>query len=161
MKRRDARRGFALVELLIVLTIISLLIRVALPAYDGIRRDSIATQAAGDFNTVRAAAVAQFEATGNYPADAPSGVVPAGLTPYLPRNFSFRKPHYELDWENFAVSDSTSSPPMSGQVLALTVTASDSRTGLQILHTLGANCTHWSVGDSHTFVVFSTLESPH
>lgn len=159
MTRRKNEGGFTLIEMLIVLSILAVLVRISLPAYNSFRREALAAQAAGDFNTIRAAAVAQCEATGAYAPDAPAGVVPAGMAPYLPANFRFTRPDYQLDWEHYIVSDSTSSGAVAGQVLALTVTASDSLTGLQVLHTLGANCAHWSVGDAHTFVIFSTLEA--
>jgi prepilin-type N-terminal cleavage/methylation domain-containing protein len=159
MTRRRAEGGFTLVEMLITLAIVAVLVRIAMPAYDGVRRDAIAAQAAGDFNTIRAAAVAQYEATGSYAADAPTGQVPAGMASYLPRNFSFVHPAYQLDWEHYVVSDTTSGGAASGQVLAVTVVAADSVVGLKVLRTLGGNCTHWTVGDAHTFVVFSTLEA--
>lgn len=158
---RRSQSGFTLIELLIVISILSILVRVSLPAYKGIQRDALATQALGDFNTVRAAAVAQYEATGAYAVDGPNGVVPGGMAPFLPRNYSFTKERYTLDWENFAVDDSSSGSALHGNVLALTITADDSLVGRQILHMVGANCAHWSIGDSHTFVVMSTLESPH
>ncbi|MCC6652355.1 MAG: type II secretion system protein [Candidatus Eisenbacteria bacterium] len=160
MSRRRSQSGFTIIELLIVISILSILVRVSLPAYKGIQRDALASQALGDFNTVRAAAVAQYEATGAYAADGPEGVVPAGMAPFLPRNYSFTKPPYSLDWENFAINDTSGVTPMSGMVLALTITARDSLVGRQVLHLVGANCTHWSIGESHTFVVMSTLESP-
>ena len=160
MKRYREAGGFTLIETLITLCILSLLVRLALPSYASIRRDSLATQAAGDFNTIRAAAVAQYEATGSYAADAPAGFVPAGMGTYLPRGFSFTRPQYRLDWENYVVGDSLSGGVAAGQILALTVSASDSLVGLRILHMLGANCSHWSVGNAHTFVIQSTLESP-
>jgi prepilin-type N-terminal cleavage/methylation domain-containing protein len=161
MSVRRSQGGFTLIELLIVISILSILVRISLPAYKGIQRDALASQALGDFNTIRAAAVAQYEATGSYAADSPDGVVPAGMGPFLPRNYSFTKTPYSLDWENFAINDSSSATPMSGTVLAVTVTAGDSLLGRQILHLVGSNCTHWSIGESHTFVVMSTLESPH
>jgi prepilin-type N-terminal cleavage/methylation domain-containing protein len=157
--RRRADGGFTLVEMLITLSIIALLVRISLPGYAGIRRHALAAQAAGDFNTIRAAAVSQYEATGSYAADSPAGTVPAGMGSYLPARFTFRRPAYELDWENFLVSDTSSSGATSGQVLALTVVSADSLVGLQVVQVLGSNCAHWSVGNAHTFVVFSTLES--
>lgn len=158
---RRSQRGFTMIELLIVISILSILVRVSLPAYKGIQRDAVATQALGDFNTVRAAAVAQYEATGAYAVDGPAGVVPGGMAPFLPRNYSFTKEQYSLDWENFAVSDSTMGAGLSGNVLALTITANDSLVGRQILHMVGSNCAHWSLENSHTFVVLSTLDAPH
>ncbi|MFN8586596.1 MAG: prepilin-type N-terminal cleavage/methylation domain-containing protein [Candidatus Eisenbacteria bacterium] len=155
---RRAQSGFTIIELLIVLSILSILVRMALPAYRSVQRDAIATQALGDYNTVRAAAVAQFEATGAYAADGPAGVAPAGMAPFLPRNFTFDRPNYELDWEHFEVRDSVSG---NGAVMALTITASDTLVGRQILHLVGANTSHWSIGESHTFVIMSTLEAPH
>lgn len=157
---RRGQSGFSLIELLIAISILSILVRIALPAYKGIQRDALATQALGDFNTVRAAAVAQYEATGSYANDGPAGVVPQGMAPFLPRNYSFTKEQYTLDWDNFAVDDSSSGAMLRGNVLALTITANDSLVSRQILHMVGANCSHWSIGDSHTFVVMSTLEAP-
>jgi prepilin-type N-terminal cleavage/methylation domain-containing protein len=159
MTRRRAEGGFTLIEMLITLSIIALLVRISLPGYSGIRRQAIAAQAAGDFNTIRAAAVSQYEATGSYAPDSPAGTVPAGMGSYLPGRFTFSRPAYELDWEHYLVSDTSSSGATSGQVLALTVVTADSLTGLQIVHALGSNCAHWSVGNAHTFVVFSTLEA--
>ncbi len=157
MNARTLERGFMLIELLIVLSIVSILLRVSLPAFDAVRRDAVASKAVGDFNVVRAAALAQFEATGSYPVDAVPGVVPAGMKPYLPADFAFEKPEYQLDWDNYAVADS--SDGSSGQVIAITFVAKDPKTGLQILNMLGDNCTHWSVDDAHTFVVLSSLEA--
>jgi len=156
-RRRDAS-GFTLIELLIVLCIISVLVRIALPAYAAIRRDSLASQTVGDLNVIRAGAAAEFEATGSYPPDTPAGIVPPAMAPYLPRDFAFTRPNYSLAWNNFVVSDTTSGGA-AGQILALTVTAADPALGYRILHTLGANCTHWSVGGAHTFVLQSSLES--
>ena len=161
MKRYRQSGGFTLIETVIVLCIVSVLVRIAIPAYAAIRRDSIASQAVGDFNVVRSATIAQFEATGRYPADAPSGFVPAGMAAYLPRDFSFARREYELDWQNYVVADTTTSGAVPGQILALTVTAHDPQMGLTVLSHLGANCTHWSVDESHTFVIQSSLESPH
>lgn len=161
MRRRAAQGGFTLIELLIVISILSILVRISLPAYKGIQRDALASQAVGDFNVVRAAAVAQYEATGSYPPDGPPGVAPAGMAPYLPRHYSFTQKNYTLDWENFAVSDSASGSSLQGMVLALTFSVNDSLLGRQVLHMLGANTAHWTVGNEHTFVVMSTLDSPN
>ena len=109
-RARSAQAGFTLIELLIVLSILSILVRLSLPAYKGIQRDALASQAVGDFNTVRAAAIAQYEATGAYAADSPEAVIPQGMAPYLPRSYSFTHSAYTLDWDHFAIDDTTASP---------------------------------------------------
>ena len=158
MIRSRLERGFTLIELMMVLCIVSVLLRVSLPAYSAIRREAKASQAVGDFNVVRAAAFAQYEATGNFPADGPVGQVPDGMAPYLPHGFSFERKDYALDWESWAVSYSSNG--VTGSLVAVTVVASDDKLGLTVMHMLGANCTHWSAGNAHTFVIQNTLESP-
>ncbi len=159
MIRRDREHGFSLIELLMVLCICSILLRLALPAFTSVRRHAQASQIQADFNVIRAAAFAQYTATGNFPAESPSGASPAGLRSYLPMDFSFRKRAYELDWEDWSVADSTGQS--SGRVVAVTVVTPEPELGLTVLHMLGANCSHWSAGDAHTFVIESTLESLH
>ncbi len=151
---RQRERGFSLIELMMVLCISSILLRVALPAYAAVQRNARASQVQGDFNVIRAAAFAQFVATGSFAAEAKKGAIPAGMKPYLPKKFSFKKPTYTLDWDHVSVSN-------GGRVVALTVVVPDRKLGLTVLHTLGANCSHWSAGKAHTFVIESTLESPH
>lgn len=159
MIRRRSEQGFSLIELLMVLCICSILLRLALPAFTTVRRNAQASRIHADFNVIRAAAFAQYTATGNFPAEAPSGAVPAGLQPYLPKDFTFHKRAYELDWENWSVADSTGLS--SGRVVAVTVVTPEPELGLTVLHMLGANCSHWSAGDAHTFVIESTIESLH
>jgi prepilin-type N-terminal cleavage/methylation domain-containing protein len=161
MSRHASQRGFSLIELMMVLTILGILARLSMPVYQGIRRDALALQVAGDFNTVRAAAIAQCEATGSYAPDATTGAAPSGMAPFLPRGFSFTKPEYQLDWENWTVADTTDGSATTGSVVALTVVTPDPQVGLRVLHTLGRNCTHWTVDDASTFVIMSTLEAPH
>jgi prepilin-type N-terminal cleavage/methylation domain-containing protein len=160
MTARSAERGFSLIELMVVMMIMSLLIRIALPSYANIRRDAIVARALGDYDAIRAAAASEFAATGSYAPDAKAGVVPKAMKPYLPRKYSFKPAAYTLDWNNNTVADPSQGPGGVGQILSVTFTAKDKRLGLQILNKLGKNCTHWSVGNAHTFVVQSTLESP-
>jgi prepilin-type N-terminal cleavage/methylation domain-containing protein len=159
MSRRASQGGFSLLELMIVLTILGVLARLSIPVYQSVRRDALAARAAGDFNTVRAAAIAQYEATGDYPADGPAGVTPAGMSPFLPSAFRFTKPEYQLDWEHWTVPDSSSGGGAAGEVVALTILTPDERLTRQLIRTLGRNCTHWSVDDASTFVVMSSLEA--
>lgn len=161
MSRRAAQRGFSLVELMVVLSILGVLARLAIPVFHGIRRDAIASEVAGDFNAVRAAAIAQYEATGRYAPDGETGMVPVGMGPFLPHDFRFTKRDYALDWEHWAVADTVGGSVASGMVLAVTVVTPDERLGRQVVRMLGANTTHWAVDDASTFVVLSTLDAPY
>lgn len=157
MTRTRSERGFSLVELLIVLCILSLLLRMSLPAYAATQRNARAAQAVGDFEVIKAAAFAQYEATGSFPPEGSSGVVPDGMAQFLPKDYSFHHRDYQIDWESWVVSD-TSSHTM-GSLVAVRFAFPDEKLGLTVLRMLGGNCTHWSAGDSHTFVVQNSLES--
>lgn len=156
MRPARTSRGFSLIELMAVLTIVSVLVRMSLPAFATYRRQAVAAQAMNDFHVVQTAAYAQYEATGSFPPDAPSGFAPPGSVPFLPRGFSFRRPEYELDWDQLAISDSSGS---SGYLAMLTVVTPDSLLGYSVIHRLGSGTTHWSVGDAHTFVIATSVGS--
>lgn len=160
MSRRGGQSGFSMIELMVVISILGVLARLSMPVLASMRRDAIAADVAGDFNVIRAAAVAQYEATGSYPADGATGQAPPGMAPFLPRGFSFTKKDYQLDWEHWVVADSTGGAQVD-YVLAVTVVAPDETLQRQLLVTLGRNCTHWSVDDASTFVVLSSLEAGH
>jgi len=150
----NRERGFSLIELLVVISIVSVLFRMAMPLTESYRRHAVAAQAMSDFHVVRSAAYAQLDAQGGFAPDAAPGVVPAGAAPFLPRDFSFKRARYQLDWDHIALSDSSGS---AGFVAMLTVVTADSLLGHELIAKLGAGTTHWSVGDAHTFVVASDL----
>lgn len=147
-------RGFSLVELMVVLTILSVLVRLSLPAVASYRRQALVARVMNDFNVVRSAAYAQFEATGAFPPESAPGVPPAGSAAYLPRGFAYQRPEYQLDWDHVTLADSTGA---GGFVTCLTVTAPDSLLGHAVLRKLGSGTPHWSVGNAHSFVVASSV----
>ncbi len=87
-----SRRGFTVIEIMIVVTIIGLLATLAVPHFRKIRRRA---QDAAFINNLRILSDSVFEQYaiehGGYPADAPPGVIPAGVEPYMARR---------VDWEN-------------------------------------------------------------
>lgn len=99
MTRARDSRGFSLVELAVVLLVVSILARIALPAYAMLRRHAVAAQAWADVHTIRTGALAEFDATGNV-ADPRllSATPPPEMVPYLPAGFRFAHPQYQIYW---------------------------------------------------------------
>lgn len=80
--RRDIPRsvaGVGLVELMVVVTIISMLMVAGVPTYNRIQRKSRASTVVNDFRVFAAVFQAHAHEAGTWPAETAVGVVPAGL----------------------------------------------------------------------------------
>ncbi len=75
--------GFTLVEIMVVVVIIGLLAVLAIPAFDRARANSQNAKLANDFRVFAGAAETYILDEGEYPEDATSGAVPAGLGEYI------------------------------------------------------------------------------
>ena len=95
-----SRRGFSFIELLTVMIVIGILASIALLKYRDFTNEALAARIATDMQTVRLAALNYYTDTNTWPGEASSGVVPAELERYLPDNWRFTSPTYELDWDN-------------------------------------------------------------
>jgi hypothetical protein len=77
-------------------------------------------------------------------------VIPGGLVPYLPGGFTFSKPEYTLDWDNFV-------PPGGGPTgamqLGVVVTSSNPRLMKTLQTSLGSKAPFFAVGGTLTFVI--------
>jgi len=100
MSRRN-RRGFTFAELMIVVLVIAILAGMMVMRYIELKHRALTAQATADMENVRLAAFTKFYDTGQWPNAAGRGVMPPELVPYLGRGFSFARPDYTLEFENF------------------------------------------------------------
>jgi prepilin-type N-terminal cleavage/methylation domain-containing protein len=72
--------GVSLVELMVVVTIISLLFLTAVPTYQQIQRKARASAIVNDFRVYAGVFQAYAHENGTWPPEAAAGVVPTGIT---------------------------------------------------------------------------------
>ncbi|MEM1353701.1 MAG: type II secretion system protein [Planctomycetota bacterium] len=79
---RPARRGFTLVEILIVVVILGILAAIVIPTFSNAAQDTRKTTFARDLNTYTQAIMRYQVDTDEYPPDGSSGSMPAELVGY-------------------------------------------------------------------------------
>lgn len=159
MSARRRARGFTVLELAMALSIAAILARISVPILDQFMRQARAAKAAADYSTIRTAAFASFESNGRWPEERGPGVTPPELVPYLPRDFSFDRRDYVLDWEHWLIEDGGEGQGVTGEVVALSVVTDDVDLGRAVSRVLGTSVTEWSAGDHYTLMIQSTLQS--
>ena len=148
MKRR--RAGFTIIELLMVMIVIGILAGMAILKYIELRHRARAAAVVAALESVRLAGYGAFYETGNWPSDAGAGSVPAGMTQYLPANFSFDTPDYTLDWENFVPPGGG---PSGGMQVGIVFTAADPALQQAMVQMLGNKLPFIYVSGTLTFVI--------
>jgi prepilin-type N-terminal cleavage/methylation domain-containing protein len=147
---RRARRGFSFIELLVVLIVMGILASLAVLKYIDLKHRAKSAQVIGDLQAVRLAAYNVWYETGTWPADAGAGTIPAGLVPHLGTGFTFSKPDYTLDFENFV-------PPDGGATgtyqLGVVFTSTDTRLINTLIKNLGNKAPFFVLGGNLTFVI--------
>jgi prepilin-type N-terminal cleavage/methylation domain-containing protein len=144
------RRGFTFVEMLIVMIVLGLLAALGTLKYIDMKNRALTAQAAADMEAVRLAAYSAWYETGTWPAEAGPGIVPIEMGPYLAKGFTFTRPEYTLDWENFVPPGGGTS---AGMQLGVVITSSNSRMQLALEQTLGNKGPFFITGNDLTFVL--------
>jgi len=148
------KRGFTMLEVLLVLLIISTLISLAIPNYLEIRKMGQAVRVITDFEAVRTAVAAYYAETGVFPPDYYPGGFPPELKPYLKKDFKFNlKPaiNATYDWDNWVV-DGKPKHPKTNILYGISVTTTDMALITKIKGLYNGPF-QWSINQNYTFVM--------
>lgn len=145
------RTGFTMIEVIISMMIVAMLSAIAVPKFREVRRRATATHIMGDFDVMRHAALSFYVDSGYFPDAVGPGSIPPGLVRYLPTNFSFEKPEWTMNYENWAGASS----PMyetTGIVIGISFTTADSNLGRTAMTLIG-NAPAFTADDKYTFLI--------
>jgi len=142
------RRGFTLIELMVVVIVLGLLAGIGLLKYIDMRNAAIATQMGQELRAVTVASLNFYADKEQWPPEVGAGTVPPGLGPLLPGQLatSFDRGQYLMDYD--AIGDST-----SGYVIGVTVTTTDTRLFAKFVQYLGTKAPFSVAGSSLTYLI--------
>jgi prepilin-type N-terminal cleavage/methylation domain-containing protein len=142
------RRGFTLIELMVVVLIMSILAGIALLKYMDLRNSAIATQMSQELRAVTVAALNYYADQEVWPAEVGAGQVPPGLVPLLPGQLagSFDRNQYLLDYENFG----SGAPDV---VIGVSVTTPDTKLFAKFVQYLGTKSPFFLSGSTLTYMI--------
>lgn len=138
---------------MIVVTIVGILARIALPGYHSLMLRARAAQALGDINAIRVAAFSYNVETGQWPADVARGIVPPELEPYLGEGFSFAREGYLLDWDNWILPDGTPLYPDTDVLLGVSIATGDAALGHALVDLVGESVARFTISEHYTFIL--------
>lgn len=141
-----SRRGFTLIELLVVFIVIGILAGMAMLRYIDLRDQAVAAAVTGDLEAVRVGAYNYWADHEAWPPEAAPGITPAGFSQYLPGGFSFSRPKYTLDWENFGSG-------AGGMQVGVVVTTTDLKLMTILVRRVGIGLPYIAMGSALAFVI--------
>jgi len=154
------KKGFTLIELMIVMVIIGILAAIAIPKYVDITKKAQAARVIADFRTILVAVEMCLAETGEYPRDYYPGGVPYELRPYLAEGFSFNlRPSMDVryDWDNWVINGRPKHS-FTGILYGISVTTKDMAL-INAIDELYDGGFTYSLGNNYTFVIEYIPES--
>lgn len=148
------KKGFTLIELMIVVLIIGILAAIAIPKYADITKKAQAARVVSDFRTILFAVEMCLSETGEYPPDYYPGGVPYELRPYLADDFTFNLQSVmgvRYDWDNWVVNGRPKHS-FTGILYGISVTTSDMAL-INAIDEIYKGAFQYSLGNNYTFVI--------
>jgi hypothetical protein len=148
----SGRTRVILLELACLVVIAASVVALGIPKAAEIRRRGAAARVLDDVEVMRNAVYQFYSDSAYFPQQLPSGLMPEGLEPYLPRNFSMRRAWGVIEYRHWpvAVRDSTTPAP---SVIGVSLVARDPRVGIMAAARARA-VPHFTVGNVHTWIFF-------
>jgi len=150
------KKGFTLIETLIVMLIISILISFAIPNYLEAKKTAQAAKVIADFEVIRTAVLIYYSETGTFPRNYYPGQLPPEIKKYLPVKFTFNlNPQIKAtyDWENWVINGKPKHPKTK-ILYGISITTKDRALIRKLKGLLGSNF-RWSLGNNYTFILES------
>lgn len=152
MRRR--RSGFTFVEILTSMTIVAILAGILIPKTGDFIKRARAAVAVSDIRRV-ADAVTLYQAgspvdSANMPATTAMGQVPDSLKADLGPTFSFVKPNYSLQYNNWTLNQSVNGQTASRTIIGVTMQTDDARLGQLVMAQL--SFVHFQWGNNYVFI---------
>ena len=157
MKPRLRRRlGFTLIELMITVTIVGLLARIAIPRVNSFRLKARAARIVSDLEVIRGAAFAVMADSSRWPEGEAVGTVPAIMSPYLSSSVSFNpEVGVSYAWRLTGMPDGDPGQATAGATMGMGVQVTDDALLVELQRQLAVHETLTASG-----VVYWLLWSP-
>jgi len=142
------RRGFTLIELMIVMLVMGVLAGLALLKSHDLRNAGIATQVSQEMRAVQVAAYNYYAGKETWPPETGPGGVPEGLGPLLPGQLatSFDREQYLLDYDTFGEEGS--------RIIGISAITDDPKLMAKLVAYLGSKAPAFFVnGNKVTYII--------
>jgi prepilin-type N-terminal cleavage/methylation domain-containing protein len=137
---RRGRPGFTLVELLITVTIVGLLARIALPKVSQFRLRARATSIVNDMEVIRLAAFGVAADSGYWPPATAAGTRPTSMESYLPPSLSFNPaPGVNLEWRMTGIPNGDVGQAQAGATMGMGADIADDELRVELQRALAAH----------------------